>query len=137
MKGFVPTPRKTVDTMVDLLFRVRAPTADNTVLDPGCGTGEFIDGIVRWCQRRRIQVPRITGVESDPHHLPALRAKYGRLPFVYIEHADFLESDGKSYDYIIGNPPYVPITELSEGEKARYRTRYATAQRRFDLYLYE
>jgi len=135
MKGFVPTPRETVDTMVDLLFRGRAPTADNTVLDPGCGSGEFIDGIIRWCQRRTLPVPRITGVESDPQHLPALQAKYGRLRLISIEHADFLEGDCKSYDYIVGNPPYVPITGLSEGEKARYRVRYATAQRRFDLYL--
>lgn len=135
MKGFIPTPRETVDTMVDLLFRGRTPAANNTILDPGCGTGEFIDGIIRWCQRRHLPVPRITGVESDPRHLPALRAKYDRLPLVSIEHADFLEDSSKCYDYVIGNPPYVPITGLSEAEKARYRRRYVTAQRRFDLYL--
>ena len=135
MKGFVPTPRETVDTMVDLLFRGRMPTADNTVLDPGCGTGEFIDGVIQWCQRRRLRLPRITGVESDPRHLPALQAKYRRLRAVSIEHADFLEGGCAAFDYIVGNPPYVPITGLSEGEKARYRERYATAQGRFDLYL--
>jgi len=135
MKGFVPTPRETVDTMVDLLFRGRSPTADNTVLDPGCGTGEFIGGVIRWCQRRRLPLPRITGVESDPCHLPALRAKYDRLRAVSIEHADFLEDSRTAYDYIVGNPPYVPITGLSEAEKARYRARYATARGRFDLYL--
>ena len=135
MKGFVPTPAETVDTMIDLLFRRRSPRADNTVLDPGCGTGEFIDGIIRWCQRRRIALPRITGVESDPRHLSALRAKYNRLRPVRIEHADFLKDGGMAYDYIVGNPPYVPITALSEAEKARYRARYASARGRFDLYL--
>lgn len=135
MKGFVPTPCETVDMMVDLLFRGRLPTAYNTVLDPGCGTGEFIDGIIRWCERRRLPLPRITGVESDPRHLPALRAKYDRLRAVSIEHADFLEDGRTAYDYIVGNPPYVPITGLSEAEKARYRTRYVTARGRFDLYL--
>ena len=39
------------------------------------------------------------------------------------------------YNYIVGNPPYVPITGLSEDEKVRYRARYATARGRFDLYL--
>ncbi|MBI2231285.1 MAG: Eco57I restriction-modification methylase domain-containing protein [Deltaproteobacteria bacterium] len=121
--------------MVDLLFRGRTPAADNTVLDAGCGTGQFIDGIIRWCQRRRLPVPRITGIESDPRHLLALRAKYGHLRFVSIEHADFLNEGSKPHDYIVGNPPYVPITGLSEGEKARYRTRYTTAKGRFDLYL--
>ena len=66
MKGFVPTPRQTVDTMVELLFRGRSPREDSAVLDPGCGTGEFIDGVIRWCQQRRLVLPRITGVESDP-----------------------------------------------------------------------
>jgi SAM-dependent methyltransferase len=135
MKGFVPTPRETVDTMVELLFRARAPGPDNTVLDPGCGTGEFIDGVLRWCERRGIAPPRITGVESDPDHLPVLHAKYERQRAVRIEHADFLADDHAKYDFVVGNPPYVPITALSENEKAEYRARYATARGRFDLYL--
>ena len=135
MKGFVPTPAETVDTMVELLFRGRSPSADDTVLDPGCGTGLIIDGVIRWCQQRRLPLPRITGVESDPRHLPTLRAKYVRVHAVSIEHTDFLEGRRTAYDYIVGNPPYVPITGLSEAEKARYRARYATARGRFDLYL--
>jgi adenine-specific DNA-methyltransferase len=135
MKGFVPTPRETVDTMVELLFRPRAPGPGNTVLDPGCGTGEFIDGVLRWCERRGIALPRITGVESDPRHLPVLRAKYERQRAVRVEHADFLADDHTKYDFVVGNPPYVPITALSENEKAGYRARYATARGRFDLYL--
>lgn len=135
MKGFVPTPRETVDTMVELVFRGRSPKADDAVLDPGCGTGEFIDGVIRWCQRRRLPLPRITGIESDPRHLPDLRTKYDRLPAIRIEHADFLTEGRTAYDYIVGNPPYVPITGLSEAERARYRVRYATARGRFDLYL--
>ena len=135
MKGFVPTPRETVDTMVELLFRERSPGPNNTVLDPGCGTGEFIDGVIRWCERRRLALPRITGVESDARHLPVLHAKYEGLRAVRIEHADFLTDGRTTYNFIVGNPPYVAITELSEGEKARYRARYATARGRFDLYL--
>ena len=80
-------------------------------------------------------LPRITGVESDPRHLPALGARYHRLRNVCIKHADFLAEAPATYDYVVGNPPYVPITGLSEAEKARYRARYATARGRFDLYL--
>jgi type I restriction-modification system DNA methylase subunit len=135
MKGFVPTPPETVDAMVELLFRNRGPRPDKSVLDPGCGTGEFIDGIIRWCARHHLALPHITGVESDPRHLPILRAKYERLPVIHIEHADFLTDRHTTYDFIVGNPPYVPITGLSKSEKMRYRERYATARGRFDLYL--
>jgi tRNA1(Val) A37 N6-methylase TrmN6 len=135
MKGFVPTPYETVDAMVELLFRGHPPRPDDTVLDPGCGTGEFIDGIIRWCDRQRLALPRVTGIESDPRHLPLLRAKYGGLRSVRIQHADFLTDARTMYKFIVGNPPYVAITGLSDSEKARYRARYATARGRFDLYL--
>ena len=45
MKGFVPTPLATVDEMVARLFIGRAPLPNDSLLDPGCGTGEFIDGV--------------------------------------------------------------------------------------------
>ena len=127
--------------MVEILFRGRSPRADNAVLDPGCGTGEFIDGVIRWCQRRRLALPRITGVESDPRHLPALRAKYARVRAISIEHADFLTDGRTSYDYIVGNPPYVRIqnmvayspieVEFYKSEAAPYST---SKQDNFDKY---
>ena len=135
MRGFVPTPRETVDTMVELLFRSRVPKPSDTVLDPGCGTGELIDGVLRWCECRGLAPPRITGVESDTRHLPVLHTKYGRQRTVRVEHADFLADRHAKYDFVVGNPPYVAITALSEKEKAEYRARYATAHGRFDLYL--
>src|SRR5207248_6263233 len=70
-----------------------------------------------------------------PRHHPELRAKYERQRAVRIEHADFLADGRTTFDFIVGNPPYVPITAMSENEKARYRTRYASARGRFDLYL--
>ncbi|MEW6754121.1 MAG: class I SAM-dependent methyltransferase [Candidatus Latescibacterota bacterium] len=135
MKGFVPTPPGTVDAMVELLFRGRAPRPDSTVLDPGCGTGEFVDGVIRWCARRGIALPHITGIESDPRHIEVLRGKYGAVRAVRVEHADFLSESRLGFDYVVGNPPYVAITGLSESEKASYRARYATARGRFDLYM--
>src|SRR5262245_58367655 len=135
MKGFFPTPRETVDRMVELLFQSRRPKPHSSVLDPGCGKGEFIDGIIRWCERRRLALPRITGVESDSRHQPVLRHKYEPLRHIRIEHADFLADSRRTFDFIVGNPPYVPITALSESEKADYRARYGTARGRFDLYL--
>ena len=58
MKGFVPTPCETVDAMVERLFQGRPPRPDDAVLDPGCGTGEFIDGVIRWCKRQGLTLPR-------------------------------------------------------------------------------
>lgn len=135
MKGFVPTPRAIVDSMVNVLFADAPPNESDAVLDPGCGTGRFIDGIIQWCINHGVALPRIVGVESDPRHIDGLAEKYTKYPTVQIENRDYLDGSTTEFKYVVGNPPYVPITQLSETEKARYRGKYVTARGRFDLYL--
>jgi adenine-specific DNA-methyltransferase len=136
MKGFVPTPRALVDHMVEGLFAKRQPTPADVVLDPGCGNGEFIAGILRWCEAKRAATPTIVGVENDPRHWAPAHNRFLGNPSVKVRRRDFLGPDPTKYDFIVGNPPYVPITELTEEERERYRTSgYVTASGRMDLYL--
>lgn len=135
MKGFHPTPAPIVDQMVDSLFQRRRPSRSDFVLDPGCGHGAFIDGVLRWCDRNHAPCPTIVGVEANPAFVSILQRKYARDPRVVIEYADFLRSMGRRFQYVVGNPPYVAITGLSEEEKKRYRDQFRTACGRFDLYF--
>lgn len=135
MKGFVPTPSSVVDHMVGKLFENTIPTPDNRILDPGCGQGAFIDGIIRWCKKKSCKIPRITGIDSDPKHLAILCEKYSNNPSIEIRNEDFLLQMPEKFQYIIGNPPYVPITGLTDQEKKIYRTQYRSATGRFDLYF--
>jgi adenine-specific DNA-methyltransferase len=138
MKGFVPTPASVVDLMIEKLFRHGPPSEDAKLLDPGCGTGAFIDGVARWCGSHGLGLPQITGVEANPEHAATARKKFAQVERIQIIDADFLVSHGERYDhydYVVGNPPYVPITALSAGEKDAYRAKYRAASGRFDLYL--
>lgn len=135
MKGFVPTPPALVDRMVEKLFAAAPPAADSTLLDPGCGAGPFISGVVRWCRANRTPIPRITGVDSDPVRIAEARLALAGVAEVTLIQGDFLEMPTGRYDYIIGNPPYVAITGLDPAERARYRARFLSATGRFDLYL--
>lgn len=136
MKGFVPTPPATVELMVGKLFQEKEPAEKSRLLDPGCGKGAFIEGVIRWCVRQRISLPRIIGIDSDPRHIADAREKFSKYPSIKLILGDFLTpGDLGPFDFIIGNPPYVPITGLSPSEKSRYRNIYQTAQGRFDLYL--
>ena len=76
MKGFVPTPQPIVDLMVEKLFHRRPPAADSTILDPGCGRGAFIDGVLRWCALHKQAAPSMVGVESDPAHAAYARNRF-------------------------------------------------------------
>lgn len=135
MKGYALTPPKVVDLIVEKLFRDGAPSPDATILDPGCGTGVFLDGVVRWCASRSVPLPRLIGVDSDPVRVALSRDRFAGIDRVEIREADFLLTASDSCDYILGNPPYVSITGLSPAERTEYRKRYVTAQGRFDLYL--
>lgn len=135
MKGFVPTPESTVDLMVDKLFCKRPPRPSDRVLDPGCGTGAFIQGVVAWCSSHKRPLPQIFGIESDPRHVPGARSRFGQCTQIQILQQDFFSSEIGQFDFIVGNPPYVPITELSVQERQTYREQFATARGRFDLYI--
>lgn len=135
MKGFVPTPPSIVDHMVAKLFEKNPPDPEDNLLDPGCGRGAFIDGIIRWCEKNNCQVPHITGIDSDQKHIAIAREKYSKFPSIEIRYEDFLLRDPEKFKFIIGNPPYVPITGLTEQEKNVYRKLFRSATGRFDLYF--
>lgn len=135
MKGFVSTPPEVVDRMVDKLFAQGAPSRSAKILDPGCGEGAFMEGIARWCHGHDVEVPHILGVESDPQYAIKAQIIASSIPSATVLLGDFLLEREDRFDFIIGNPPYVPITGLSPGERADYRRRYSSASGRFDLYL--
>src|SRR5687767_4787438 len=117
MKGFVPTPPQLVDAMVEKLFYKRPPIKADRLLDPGCGTGAFIQGVVRWCDRNASELPQIVGIEPDPFLLEEADKALGHIPQVDLRLADFLQNSHEHYDYVIGNPPYVSIIGLSVDER--------------------
>lgn len=135
MKGFVRTPDNVVDRMVARLFHDNPPSRESNILDPGCGTGVFVEGILRWCRTNGADVPNIVGIELDPKRAAVAKSTFRGIRQIRILNRDFLEFDEGAFDYVVGNPPYVPITDLSEREKRRYRSQFLTARRRFDLYI--
>jgi adenine-specific DNA-methyltransferase len=135
MKGFVPTPAGLVDRMVEKLFAGRPPRVGARLLDPGCGTGAFIEGVMRWCRWTGAPIPSIVGVDSDPTKLSEARRSFGGQPEVILLEADFLADSYGPFDYVVGNPPYVSILGLTVEERETYRKRFRTAVGRFDLYV--
>lgn len=135
MKGHVPTPPKIVDLMVSKLFEARKPVPTDTLLDPGCGEGAFIEGVLKYCRAHGLAPPKITGVETNPTLVDESKERLRGAKEVKLLLADFLLHPLQQVDFVVGNPPYVPITGLSEDERRRYRAGYATAVERFDLYL--
>jgi adenine-specific DNA-methyltransferase len=121
--------------MVAALFHDKPPRPEDRLLDPGCGTGAFVDGVLRWCRAQAIRPPKIIGVESNPLLAAQARRAYRAESCVEIRDGDFLVTPLQEYRFVIGNPPYVPITGLSQPEKTLYRKLFKSSRGRFDLYL--
>jgi adenine-specific DNA-methyltransferase len=132
MKGYVPTPDAVVDAMVSKLFAARQPRAGDVLLDPGCGEGAFLLGVVRHCKAKRLPVPKLVGVETHSDRVAAARRKLGR--HAEILQADYLEATLPTATFVLGNPPYVSLPGLDEAERKAYRAKFDTASGRFDLY---
>lgn len=135
MKGFVPTPAAVVDLMVEKLLSGVLDTGKLRLLDPGCGDGEFIDGVLRYCRSRQLPIPRIVGIELSPERAAAARERFRDVPQVEVREEDFLLPSNEQFDLVVGNPPYVSILELDASERERFRRSYSTAIGRFDLYV--
>jgi 16S rRNA A1518/A1519 N6-dimethyltransferase RsmA/KsgA/DIM1 with predicted DNA glycosylase/AP lyase activity len=90
MRGFVPTQPTTVDQMVELLFKDKWPKETDRILDPGCGPGAFIDGILRWCKHNNAKPPQIIGIELDEERAEEARNKFANIPQIEIISRDFL-----------------------------------------------
>lgn len=132
VKGHVPTPAPLAESMVRKLFDVRRPRKGDVLLDPGCGNGVFLQAVLKICKTRGLATPRLIGVELDPGLAKEARAKLDRSAKV-IE-GDFLSIHLPAADFVVGNPPYVSLPDLSVAERDRYRATFETARGRFDLY---
>lgn len=136
MKGFVATPPEVANRMVELLFDDHPPSEGDRILFPGVGEGPFVEAVYHYCESNEYPFP--TGYACDTHQerLETAQSRFEEFPVEFVQ-VDFLdmERDYGPFEYIIGNPPYVPITEIDEQNKQKYRKVYQTATGRFDLYL--
>lgn len=157
--GVVLTKRHVVELMLDLAGYTRDRDLTGlTLLEPACGHGAFlvpaVERLLDAAERTRRPYDALSDAirafDIDPAHVaesrrtvaalltargvPGTRAR--ALTKAWITEGDFLlASLPRTFDVVIGNPPYVRIEQLSPVLQAEYRRRYATLYDRADLYV--
>ena len=131
--GFVRTPDSLVDFMISQTLSGISDINLKRILIPGCGDGQFIRGIIRYCNSHNSKLPEIVGIEIDQERAEVCQEELGDVASIVSD--DFLSMNIELFDIIIGNPPYVAITGISQTDKDRYRNNFKTAIERFDLYF--
>jgi len=113
LRGAYYTPSTLSKEIVSLLDLSSA----NTILEPSCGDGVFIDALLTEKERLPDSAV-ITAVEIDGNEAKKVSDKNALLPIVNVVNDDFLkfykrEYKNSKYDLIIGNPPYIRYQYLT------------------------
>ena len=113
------------------------------VLDPACGTGNFLVEAARHCLEPApdgAPAPRLKlcGIDRAGASLSIARARLA-AEFPGVE-TEFFQADAlldevtPRADLVAGNPPFVPLTMLSGAVKKQLRERFVFAAGRFNLF---
>jgi hypothetical protein len=101
-QGIYFTPNKIVEEVCEFVLDKKLTI--NTVLEPSCGSGQFLEYLVG---------KNVTAIENNEIIYNATKEK-----FPYIIHGDFLEHNFENrFDVVIGNPPYFTIQKKMVNKK--------------------
>ena len=162
VRGAIFTRPEVVDFILDLVgYTPSAALYDKSLLEPSFGSGEFLLAVVsrllssaEAARKRGVEVPPLDGciraVELHADSFAQTRAQLeqllaasgvvaaeaARLAAKWLAHSDFLLAPlPESFDFVIGNPPYVRQELIPAALLREYRRRYATLYDRADLYI--
>ncbi|XXT20501.1 Eco57I restriction-modification methylase domain-containing protein [Sorangium sp. So ce429] len=157
--GVVLTRPHVVNLILDLAgYTADRDLASLSLLEPACGHGAFLvpaaERLIQSARRHdrdlRDIEPAIRSYDVARDHVDRSRlavagalARLGlppgdaeRLSEAWIAHGDFLlTSQGRRFDAVVGNPPYIRIEQLSPELQDEYRHRYRSLYDRADLYV--
>ncbi len=151
MHGDVFTQPEVVQYMLDLAGYVSSRNLSAvSILEPSCGNGEFVLEILRRLSSSAITFgfsfieavnKNVVACELDEKKIADCRSRiqqeFGQInDFIFIRQGDFLEMNlYRTFDVVVGNPPYVRYENLTENMKQRYKQQFPTFYFRADLYV--
>jgi len=143
----------TPDYIIDFIINEIQPAEKDKNLDPSCGCGAFLIGLVDYYHRtfskpiRNIVKENIFGsdiLEYNIHRTKLMLTIYAlqfgeqmRETDFNLYHQDSLRSDWtQDFDNILGNPPYVKFQDLSDENRSFLSKRWTTVKGgTFNLYF--
>lgn len=159
--GEVFTHRWVVEVLLDLAgYEPRFSLSELRLVEPSCGSGAFllpaIERLLRSAGRmrldRRALAKAIVAWDIQAENVQACRVKVQNLlvdrgysstdakwlAARWVQHGDYLLTDvdvRQKADFVVGNPPYVRLEDVSPQEQAQYRAQWRTMGGRADLYI--
>lgn len=157
--GVVLTKSHIVDLILDLAgYKASDDLGAKRLLEPSCGHGAFLVAsaarLIASAQKHGRVLSdlgnALIAFDIDEAHVALTRVELvnlleandvesgaaERLAEQWVRHGDFLLAPvSDSYDFVVGNPPYIRIEQFSPQLQAEYRRRFRTIFDRADLYV--
>ena len=157
--GVVLTKEHIVNMILDISgYRASEDLSSKNFLEPSCGHGAFIvPAIHRFFESLGSKAfdteflkDRFLAYDIDEEHVDITRKAVQRalvengihtstasfLSESWIRCGDFLlECENRNFDFVVGNPPYIRIEQLSPKLQAEYRSRFSSLYDRADIYV--
>ncbi|WP_037346894.1 class I SAM-dependent methyltransferase [Selenomonas sp. oral taxon 138] len=116
LRGAYYTPLSLANAMTNLI----AHEGIQSVLEPSCGDGVFLDSMMQLGLLERID--SVDAVEIETSETEKLMQLYKEYEGVHILNEDFFEFyarvvNNNQFDLIIGNPPYIRYQYLTEAQR--------------------
>ena len=103
-EGIYFTPKNVRDKVINYLENHKF----QSVLEPSCGSGEFINDI-----QNKFDKTKIVGIEYNKTIYNKIKNNFGKN--VELHNKDFLEyKSNEKFDLIIGNPPYFVVSQKNK-----------------------
>lgn len=148
--GDVFTSPKVVSYMLDLVgYTSDKDLSKIRILEPSCGKGEFVVEIIRRLMESSGRFgfdfetafsSKVFACDIDEIKIASCRGRVSELSLSLplddnIFQADFLTADFRSFDIIVGNPPYIRYEQIPSELLSSYRLQFHTFHYRADLYI--
>ncbi len=148
--GDVFTSPEVVSYMLDLVgYTADKDLSETSILEPSCGEGEFVIEIIRRLKEssRRFDFDLSAAFQNNVFAYDIDGAKIASCcrrievlcPSLPLEgnicQADFLTADIRSFDVVVGNPPYVRYEQIPTELLFSYKQLFHTFHYRADLYI--
>jgi len=141
--GVVYTPKRMAEYLSYSMVTHSELSADNivSILDPAIGDGELVMALLSTLHSKGISA-KVVGFDIDDNAITRTKNRImGDFPDVSVEiiNEDFLESapkligEGRKFDFIIANPPYIR-TQILGASKSKRLSEILNLKGRVDIY---
>lgn len=148
--GDVFTSPEVVSYMLDIVgYTADKDLIGTSILEPSCGEGEFIIEIVRRLRESARNyhfvfedafLRNVFAYDIDEAKIASCRDRLAEIGCSFplesnIRKADFLTENIRSFDVVVGNPPYIRYEQIPAELLASYKQLFHTFHYRADLYI--